>query len=100
LGALLFGCRRLRIGRIDAGGSSAQVGDAPPGAEAGDEPLLLLREPAWRDLGEVVMEQARVGQREDRRGGDVRKARGDDDSVEDARIIVGGLVALIGPSGT
>ena len=99
LGALGLRRRALLMRRVDPRGSGAQVRDAPPGPEPGDEPLLFGREPSGGDVREVVVEEPGIGEREDRRRCHVGEARGDDDAVEDAGVVVGGLVALVGAAG-
>ena len=95
LRALLLRGRRLRVGGVDPCRATAQVGDAPPGAEAGNQALLVFAKLAWSHLGEVEAEQARVGQGEDRGRGHIRKTGRDDDAVEHAGVIVGRLMALV-----
>ncbi len=88
--------RGERHHRIEAARAAAHRGDVAGLQVTRDRRALRIAVLARRVLREVQMQQARVVQLEDRRRGDVREHRGHDDAVEQARIVVAGLVALIG----
>ena len=95
LAPLLLGCGCPVEDRVDARRATAQVRNTAPRTEPGDRPLLHPREQTGCRGREVVVQEPRVGQREDGRRGHVREAGTDDDAVEHAGIVVGRLVALI-----